>query len=82
VAPLLEQEVLPQVQEAPLESLEALLQELEAQVGYHLQEMGLALALAQLEVQVLESGVKQALKRVQAQVRVSQQAQVQVEGQE
>ena len=67
-----------QPQEAPLRALEALLQELEAQVVSHLREMELALGLAQLEVRVLESGVKQALKRVHLQVQVLEQEQVQV----
>ena len=82
VAPLQEQEVLlpPQVAlqqalEAPQQVLEALLQELEAQVVYHLREMELALVLVQLEAEVLESGVKQALERVKAQVQAVAQAQ-------
>jgi hypothetical protein len=47
--------------------------------------MELALVLVQLEAEVLESGVKQALARVRAQVQVAQQeavVEVQVEGQE
>jgi len=47
--------------------------------------MELALVLVQLEAEVLESGVKQALQRVQAQVQVARQEAVveaQVEGQD
>lgn len=73
VAPLQEQVALQQVQESPLQALEALLQELEHRVVYHLREMELALVLVQLEAEVLESGVKQALERVQAQVQVARQ---------
>ncbi len=71
VAPLQEQEVLPQVQEAPQQGLEALLRELEAQVEAQVQQ----LALAQAEVILLEQAVESVLELVAEQEELQPQVQ-------